>query len=324
MTDIILATPRSFGTGDDTPIRMLRDRGYEVIRNPHGRVLNEAEMAALAENAAGVIVGVDPLGRAALERATKLRAVVAYGTGTDNIDLPFLAERGIPWASGAGVNADAVADYAFAMILALARKVVAIDAACRRGDWRKIMSGDVHGKTLGVVGFGRIGRAMARRAAGFSMTVLAYDPFLSSTEIRAAGASPADLEHLAATADFITLHLPENVATASMIGRGILALMKPEAFFINTARGGLVDESALMDALEGGKIAGAGLDVFQCEPPDDPRWFALNNVVFGSHCAASTDGAARAMGVRAAENMLRLLDAGNGAGQPAGKNSGHQ
>jgi len=242
-----------------------------------------------------------------LDAAPHLKAVAKYGVGTDNIDLEECKRRGIKVSITVGANANAVADYAFALMLAVARKIVPIDAQCRKGDWGKTSSVDVYGKTLGLIGLGAIGKGVAQRAKGFNMHVLAYDVFWDDAYAASAGVERADLERIYKECDFISLHVPLTDATRNMIGEKELALMKPECILINTARGGILDEDALLSALQSNRIYGAGLDAFAEEPPKNPAWFALDNVVIGSHCAASTTGATEAMGRMAAANLIRDL-----------------
>ena len=301
-----LVTPRSFaGTGTE-PLDILREAGLEVVLNRRGRVLTEDELIADIAGCEGLIIGIDPMTRRTFEHAPALRAVAKYGVGTDNIDLEAAQQRNIPVSVTRGANAPAVADYAFALMLAAARKVVAIDAACRKGDWGKRISSDVHGKTLGIVGLGAIGKEMAQRARGFGMAILAADVDWDEKTAATHGVVRSDVREICARADFISLHTPLTDETRYLIGSNEIALMKPNAIVINTARGGLVDEAALYEALRDRRIAAAGLDVFETEPPDE-SWYALDNVVLGSHCAAATEGAARAMGMQAARNLVRDL-----------------
>ena len=303
----VLTTPRSYGKTDPAVFEMLEKAGLEVIRNETGGILDREAMKRLLADCEGVIVGVDPLDAQVMAAAPRLRAIAKYGVGVDNIDLEAARARGIKVSRTVGANAEAVADYAMTLMLAVARRAAAIDARCRRGDWGKIATRDISGGVLGLLGLGAIGRLVARRAQGFGMTVMAYDPFWDEDYARANGIVKASPEEICAQADVISLHLPLTEETRGTIGAPELAQMKPDAILVNTARGGLIDENALLDALAAGRIYGAGVDAFAQEPPEDPRWFTLENVVLGSHCAASTDGAARNMGRMATENLIRDL-----------------
>lgn len=303
----VLVTPRSYGKTDPEVFSMLERAGLEVVRNETGGILDQDGMKALLADCEGVIVGVDPMDAQVIAAAPKLRAIAKYGVGVDNIDMEAARARGIAVSRTVGANAEAVADYAMALILAVARKTVTIDAGCRRGDWSKLSTRDVSGAVIGILGFGAIGRHVAKRAQGFGMTVLAHDPFWDEEYAAAHGITRATPEEIYARCDIISLHLPLLPETKNMIGADQLAMMRPDAILINTARGGIIDEAALLDALERGRIYGAGIDAFAQEPPADKRWFSLGNVVLGSHCAASTAGASRSMGRMATTNLLRDL-----------------
>lgn len=303
----ILVTPRSFGKTDPTVFDRLANAGYEVIRNPYGSILTEDQLMESLNGCIGLIAGVDPITKKVIEHAKDLQAIAKYGVGIDNIDVTTCEARGIRLSRTVGANADAVADYAFALMLAVARKVVAIDARCRRDDWGKITTTDVSGKTLGLLGLGAIGRKVAKRAAGFDMTVLAYDPFWDDEYAQANGIIKSEPNQIYQQADFISLHLPLLDSTRNMIAAREIDLMKPETILINTARGGLVDEEALLEALISKTIYGAGIDAFSQEPLADRRWYELDNVVMGSHTAASTVGATEKMGQMAVTNLLADL-----------------
>lgn len=303
----VLITPRSFAKNDDTPLKLLERNGITVVRNDSGGILNKQQMIECIADCEGVIIGVDPLDKDVLSAAPNLRAVAKYGVGVDNIDLNYCGKNNIPVSRTVGANSAAVADYAFALMLALARKVIPIDRGCRQNNWSKITTLDVSGKTLGLIGLGAIGRQMVLRAKGFSMKVMAYDPFWDDAYAQSAGVTRTDVPTICRECDFISLHLPLTDQTRHMIGGEQLAMMKPTAILINTARGGIIDDDALLRALKRNLIAGAGLDAFATEPPEDQSWYALDNVVIGSHCAASTVGAANMMSMMAAENLLKDL-----------------
>ncbi|MDR1535322.1 MAG: phosphoglycerate dehydrogenase [Planctomycetota bacterium] len=303
----ILVTPRSFGKTDPSIFQPLFDAGLEVSVNDSGGILDREGLAKRLAGCAGVILGVDPLDAGVLARAPELGAVAKYGVGVDNIDLEECRRRGIKVSLTLGANTEAVADCAFALLLAAARRLVLIDGKCRRRDWSKTTGLDVAGKTLGLIGLGAVGKGVAARARGFGMRVLAHDPFWDNGYAAGAGVVRATPDAIYAEADFISLHVPLNRDTRGMIGRRELAVMKRTVVLVNTARGGIIDEGALLDALEAGTIYGAGIDAFTEEPPRDPRWFALDNLILGSHSAASTRGATEAMGRLAAANLLRDL-----------------
>lgn len=305
----ILVTPRSYGKTNPALFDMLAEVGYEIVRNDVGGILTKEQMIERIADCVGVIIGVDPMDADVIAAAPKLRAISKYGVGVDNIDLDAAAARGIPVSRAVGANSEAVADYAFALMLALSRKVLPIDRNCRKDDWKKITTLDVSHKTLGLFGMGAIGKHVARRAEGFSMKVMAYDVFWDEKFAAEHNIERAEPEKIFREADFISLHLPLLPETRGFIGEKEIAMMKKTAILVNTARGGLIDDAALLKALKEERIYGAGLDAFAQEPPEDKSWYELDNVVIGSHCAASTVGATDNMGRIATENLLRDLAA---------------
>lgn len=307
MADKVLVTPRSFGREDPALFDRLTAAGFELVLNDTGSILTKEQMIERIAPCAGVIVGVDPLDADVIAAAPNLRAIAKYGVGVDNIDLEAAKARGIRVSRTVGANAAAVADYAMALMLALSRKLLLIDRRCRQGDWSKITTSDVTGATLGLMGLGAIGRLVAKRAQGFDMKVLAYDVQWDEAYAAAHEIEYAQPERILRESDFVSLHLPLLPSTENFIGEAQLRMMKPSGVLINTARGGLIDEAALLKALRGGRIGGAGLDAFRHEPPE-PEWFELDNVVLGAHCAASTRGATLNMGRMAAENLIRDME----------------
>ena len=307
MKEKILATPRSYGRDMPELFARLEAAGYEVVKNPTGGILSREQIKELIADCAGVIVGVDPLDADVLACAPGLRAIAKYGVGVDNIDMDYCAAHGIKVSRTVGANSEAVADYTMALILAVARRVPIIDRRCRELNWGKFTTRDVSRATLGLFGLGAIGRQVAKRAQGFDMRVIACDPCWPEGFARAYNVERVDADTIFRTADFISLHLPLLSETHGFVGEREIRMMKRDAILINTARGALVDEGALLEALQENRIGGAGLDTFAHEPPEDDGWFALDNVVLGTHCAASTQGATQNMGRMATENLLADL-----------------
>lgn len=300
----ILITPRSFGKHDPQVFDLLKAQGIEYLLNPTGSIMNEEQLKQYLPGCQGVIIGVDPLSAEVLSVAPELRVVAKYGVGTDNIDLSYCEQHQIQVSKTIGANTQAVADFAMGLILAVARRIVTIDRNCRKGDWQKIMTSDVYGKTLGLIGTGAIGRSVARRAAGFDMNILGYDVFWDQKWADEHHVKRAGLEEIYQQADFISLHVPLLPETRHMIDAKALSQMKSSSILINTARGGLIDENDLLNVLKNHQIGGAGLDAFQVEPLENPEWYELDNVVLGSHAAASTQGAAEQMGRMAVDNLI--------------------
>ncbi|HEY8499413.1 MAG TPA: phosphoglycerate dehydrogenase [Clostridia bacterium] len=303
----ILVTPRSFGKKDPFVFRMLEKAGLTVVRNETGNILDKESMKSLLKDCDGVIVGVDPLDAEVITTAPRLKAIAKYGVGLDNIDIEAAKSRSIKVSCTTGANSEAVADYTMALMLAVARKVVEIDKKCRTGNWVKIVTSDISNKTLGLIGLGVVGKLVAARAQGFSMKVIAHDIFWDAAYAEAHNITKATPEEIYESADIISVHLPLTPETNNYIGQAQINKMKPTVIIVNTARGGIINEDALFNALANKRIYGAGIDTFTSEPPKDARWFKLDNIVLGSHCAASTEGAIRNMGRMAAMNLLKDL-----------------
>ena len=209
--------------------------------------------------------------------APRLRVIARAGSGVDNVDLEAASARGIIVLNAPGVNSVSVAEHACALILALARSVTVADAAMKQGRWEKksLIGAKLRGKTLGVVGLGRIGQEVSMRAHGFGMLVVTHDPFISEQITDDLDVELVSLDDLCARSDYLTLHLPVTATTTHLLDVDRLASCKPGVRIVNTARGSLIDEAALIEALESGQVAGAGLDVFEVEPPPDTRLTAL-------------------------------------------------
>jgi D-3-phosphoglycerate dehydrogenase len=244
-----------------------------------------------------------------LKSAPRLRIVGRAGTGVDNIDVPAASGRGVLVVNAPGANSISVAEHACALMLALARAVPAADRAMKDGKWekKKFLGSELRGKTLGIAGLGRIGQEVAHRARAFGMRVVAHDPFLSKDIAAGMGVDLLSLDELLAEADFLTLHLPSNAETRHLINAERLARMKPGVRLINTARGELIDEAALARAIDQGHVAGAGLDVFETEPPADWALAKLPQIVATPHIAASTEEAQELVGLDTATAVRDFL-----------------
>jgi D-3-phosphoglycerate dehydrogenase len=248
-----------------------------------------------------------------IDRATNLRAIGRAGVGVDNVDVPAATKRGIVVANAPESNVVTAAEHTMALLLALARNVPQAYASLIAGKWdRSKYSGvELYEKTLGVLGFGRIGQLVAARARGFGMRVLAFDPFVSAERYRELGVEKADgVEDLYAQSDFITIHLPKTPETEGFIDAGAFAKMRDGVRLLNVARGGLIDEQALQDALDSGKAAGAAIDVFKSEPMTEHPLFGYPNVVVTPHLGASTAEATDRAGYQSAEQVVAALTGG--------------
>jgi D-3-phosphoglycerate dehydrogenase len=277
----------------------------------------DGALEALAEQIAdadGVTIRTSPLPGAVIERAARLKVVSRHGVGYDNVDVEALTRRGIPLAVAADANATAVAEHTLYFMLALAKQGLRYDRATRAGQWavrNSLEAVDLMGRRVLVMGFGRIGREVAKRCAAFGMAVTVYDPYVQANVIEAAGdyRSVPDFQAALAETDVLTVHMPLGADSRGLIGSAELAALPDTAFVINAARGGIVDEAALFDALTSGKIAGAALDVFDQEPPpDDHPLFALDNVILTPHSAGLSKEAAIRMAISTARNVLAGID----------------
>jgi D-3-phosphoglycerate dehydrogenase / 2-oxoglutarate reductase len=247
-----------------------------------------------------------------IEAATRLKAIGRAGIGVDNIDVAAATERGIVVFNTPDANATTTAELALAHLLSLSRHLPQADRSVRRGEWKpgNFVGTELAEKTVGVVGFGTIGRIVARRCLAFRMRVLAFDPYVVPDVIRETGAEPTDLDSLLASSDYVTLHCPLNDTTRNLLDASRLAKMKRGARIINCARGGLVDETALVEALVSGHLGGAALDVYAKEPPGPSPLLALDNVVLTPHVGASTQEAQQAVSVKIAEDIAAFLETG--------------
>jgi len=306
-TPRILITSIFLKAGDDVD-RYIRAQGMETVYRPWHGGRTEEELIGLLQGIDGAIVSTDPFTARVIQAADRLKVISRTGVGYDAVDVPAATARGVIVTTTPGVNRHAVADWALALMLCCARKVPENLAEVRQGTWTRYEGMDLDGKTLGVVGLGTIGKEVAKRAKAFGMRLLAFDlvqdlPFAEGQRI-----VYVSLEDLLRQSDFVSIHCFLNAATRHLINGERLALMKPTAFLINTARGGIVDTEALYQTLRAKRIAGAGLDVFEGEPlrADSPLR-ALENVYLSPHCAGSTADARERSGTMAAENLVRGL-----------------
>jgi D-3-phosphoglycerate dehydrogenase len=261
----------------------------------------------------GVALGATRFGEPELEASKDMKVVTRIGVGYDAVDVPALSRAKIPLMVAGSANSPSVAEQAMFMMLTLAKRATEMHGLVKDGQWSKrlgLLPYDLFGKTLLIVGFGRIGTRTAKRCLAMEMNVLIYDPYKSAAEIRAAGCEPVtDLDAALPGADFVSVHCPKTPETVGMFNAARLKLMKPTAYLINTARGGIVEERALYDALVSGKLAGAGLDVFEQEPPPSGHsLFTLANVIMAPHVAGVTWEAVDRMSEQTARNILSALD----------------
>lgn len=289
--------------------RLLRDAGEVIVPadiSPSGLCWAVPEVDAL-------VVRTAPVPASVIQEGARLRVIGRHGVGVDNVDVPAATCRGIPVVYTPGAVTEPVAEHVVGLMIALAKRLGEGDRALRRGDFQAretLVGSELEGKTLGIVGLGNIGSRVGEICRGaFHMVLLAYDPYCPPERARRLGTELVDkLNHLLNQSDFVSLHAPLTSQTKGLIGASELAAMKPSAYLINTGRGGLVDEAALIEALHKGTIAGAGLDVFAHEPPSPQSpLFQMDNVVVTPHMASHTEEGLRRMALTVAQEVLTVL-----------------
>ena len=288
----------------------LDERGARIVTPPVVQRLSEAELIELVPEVDGIVAGDDELTRAVLEHAGRLRVVSKWGIGVDAIDLDAAGELGIRVTNTPGVFGDEVADVALGYLILLARRLHVIDREVRAGTWAKPLGTSLAGRTLAVIGLGDIGIAVARRGLAIGMRVVGVetDPDRASAAA-ALGVGVVDLATALRESDAISLNCPLTPATRHMLNAESIATMRPGAWIINTARGPLIDEAALVGALQSGHLGGAALDVFEIEPlPTTSPLIGMEQVVLGSHNGSNTAEAVHRTSVKAIDNLIRGLD----------------
>jgi D-3-phosphoglycerate dehydrogenase len=304
----LLVTPTSYGKNDPRLRTELEALVGQVTYNPTGKPLTSAEVAHLLPGMDGYIAGLDAIDAAALQAADRLKVISRYGVGVDNVDLNAARRRGIIVTNTPGANSVSVAELALGLMLALARQIPEAVEAVHQGKWPRYAGLSLEGKTVGLLGLGAIGRQLARRLAGFDCRVLAHDPLVDAQTAEQLGVELTGMDEILRQADFVSLHLPLLPETRGLVNDAFLANMKSGAYLVNTARGEIVDEAALLRALQSGHLKGAGLDAFAVEPPDAANpLLRLAQVVATPHLGAMTDGATSNMGWMALRDCLAVL-----------------
>lgn len=302
-----LISTSSFGTQTPASIAQLQAAGFEIRLNPFGRKLRKKETLELYSQADVVIAGVEEIDREVLENSPRLKVISRCGIGVDSVDLDEARRRGIPVLVTPEPPALAVSELAVGMIFALARGICAANAAIRRGEWKPFLGAQIAGKTLGVIGLGRVGAKVARLMNAAGMAVCAYDPLPKLELTSQLHAALDGFDAVLDKADFVTLHVPLLPETRRLMDARRLRQMKPGSFLINTARGGIVDESALFESLESGHLAGAALDVFEEEPYEGPLR-GLPNVILTAHMGSYAREARIAMEMEAGQNLIEACE----------------
>lgn len=307
MSSLVISTS-SFDTGNNPAIQRLLQQGFQIVTNPHKRKLTEDEIIELLSGgASGLIAGIEPLTERVFQSAPHLKVISRCGAGMDSVDLVAAKNHGITVLNTPEAPAQAVAELTLGLMLTLLRQINPIDRTVRNGEWPRTQGRLLAAQIVGIIGLGYIGRRVARLCQAFEATVIAHDPFATQTPH---GVTLMPLQQLLASADIITLHTPYGADTHHMLNADTFAVMKPEAIVINAARGGLVDENALLAALQSGKVSTAALDVFEQEPYHGPL-IENNNIILTSHIGSLARESRQRMEIEAAENLLQgLIKAG--------------
>lgn len=289
--------------------KMLVDAGFELVCNDTGRKLDRDEQKALIADAFAVIAGTEIYDDDMLAAAPNLKLVVRFGVGTDNFDLEAMKRRGI--AVGVISNNNSVAEFAVALILGIMKNLHLFDNAVRQGQWSRFTMRELKAKTVGILGFGRIGKRLAELLSGFDVELVAYDPYMNEEDAKRLNVKPVTLDELLSSSDVVSLHIPATPETYHLINRETIAKMKDGVYLINTSRGALIDEAALKEALEAGKVAGAALDVFEKEPvTKDLTLNSLDNILLAPHVAALSVETNYNAGMTCAESVIRVFNGG--------------
>lgn len=269
--------------------KMLEDNGFEVIENTFGRPLTFSELKEVVHDIDAVVVGVDTWNEDVFKIAPKLKVLARFGVGVDNIDLDKAKEYGIKVTNAKGMNANAVAELAVGLILGAVRNIPYLTRSLRGGNWDRFMGRDIAGKRVGLLGFGAIAQGVAKKLQGFDVKIYAYDKYPNLQKADELGVTMTGMEEIIKTCDVVSMHLPSFKETYHIMGREQFEMMKEGAYFINTARGALVDEKALCEALKTGRLTAAATDVYEEEPvkPSNPL-FQLENAICTPHTAGET------------------------------------
>jgi D-3-phosphoglycerate dehydrogenase len=303
----ILITPRSLTANPHCALDRFRERGYDVVFCTPGKTPDEAELLQLTPGVVGWLAGVEPISERVITAARKLRAISRNGTGVDNLPLAALAERGVTLRTAGGANALGVAELAIGLMFAALRHIPFIDAGVKAGKWPRRLGREIRGRAVGVVGMGAVGRETARLAALLGARILACDPVKPAADALPEAVEWVDLACLFAQAEIVTLHCPALQGGRAMIGAEQFAKFQPGAVLVNTARASLVDETALLEALESGRLDAYATDVFAEEPPRDLGLAGHDRVIAVSHIGGFTEESVERATVAAVANLLDAL-----------------
>lgn len=304
----VLVTPRSYGSQDPSLKTDLEEVVGEVVYNTTGKSLQSEQLQDMLKDVDGMIAGLDDIDARALQAAPDLKVVARYGVGINNVDLDAAAEQGIIVTNTPGANAVSVAELTIGLILNMLRPMLQAVRETKQGDWPRYKGFSLEGKTVGILGLGAIGKETAKRLAGFDCHIFAHDIYRDEAFASKYELEYAELEDILTRADIISLHLPLTPETEGLVDQDFITAMKPGAWLVNTARGELIQEDALVQAVKSGHLRGAALDAFRQEPPEkDSPLLSMKEILTTPHMGAHSDSAKNAMGRMAMNDCLAVL-----------------
>ena len=303
----ILITPRSLTKDGDPSLNLLTEEGFELVFSTPGKMPQESELRDLLPGCIGYLAGVEPITAAVLEAADKLEIISRNGTGINSIDLQAARQMNIKIMRAEGANARGVAELTLGVILGLIRSIPFSDARMKGGQWERRKGLELQGRTLGLIGCGKIGQLVSQLALAFEMEVLAYDPFPDQRFNPGPGFRFTSLEEVLVNSDIITFHCPEQTDGRAILDGERVHRLKPDVYIINTARASLMDETAILEALQEGRIAGLALDVYDREPPDTGSLLTHDRVIATPHIGGYTTESVSRATLAAVENLLEYF-----------------
>lgn len=305
----VLVTATNYSKYCQAGKKILENAGCEIIENPHGRPYTFDELKEIVEDIDGVVVGVDDWNEDVFKLAPKLKGMARFGVGVDNIDLNAAKEHGIIVCNSPGINSSAVAEQAVALLLSLIRNIPEMNSAVRKGEWPRPMFHEFKSRTIGFLGFGAIARNVAQRLAGFGPEMIAYDKYPNQEAADKLGVRLVSQEEVLKESDIISIHLPATDETKHLINKETIQQMKDGVYIVNTARGSIVNEADMAEALESGKAAGFGTDVFEHEPIDlSGPLFKYDNYIATPHVSAETFENCETTSVVTARALLAVFE----------------
>jgi D-3-phosphoglycerate dehydrogenase len=303
----VLITSHSFGKEGNEAFDILNEAGVDYILEHKSKLWTEEEIICYSKDVDGIIVGADSITRNIIDNSKNLKIIAKHGVGFDNIDMEAAKERGLLVTIGVGSNSIAVAEMAVTLMMNLARNINLCNNETKKGQWKRKIGVELKGKTIGLVGLGKIGKETAKRVLGFDTKVIAYDPFPDNDFAQKYNIDFVEINELLKQSDFISLHLPLMKSTKNLINKDNLKYVKPTAFIVNTSRGGIINENDLYEFLKCNKIAGAAIDAFQNEPPAGNPLLDLENVIATPHLGAYTHDAVNNMSVMSAQAIADFI-----------------